>query len=434
MIRPTARAVALLAAGLPLSIVLVLIEPALWVAAVAYLGVAVVLIAGDARLALPASAVGIALSPPRELYVGEPATLTVTVTAPRPLAVELLLDGSDDLAPSPPVVCLVGAGGRGTATTPLLARRRGTVTLTRVWLRWTGRLGLAARTRSDPLGTKLPVLPNIAAVRRSALLAYSRNPLIGERAMEQQGEGSEFEALRDYVAGLDHRAIEWKQSARHRRLVCKQFRAERNHSIVLAFDTGHLMAEPIGGVPKLDHGITGGLVLGYHALAGGDRVGLYGFDATARAFHEPRGGVASFRYLLLAAADLAYNRNETNFTLGLAELTTRLRRRSLVILLTDFVDTITAELMIENVERLARRHLVVFATLRDPALEATVEAAPRSLDDVARAVLSDDLLRERRIVLERLGRLGVQCLDAPADGLGVDLLNRYLVIKRRELV
>jgi uncharacterized protein (DUF58 family) len=102
--------------------------------------------------------------------------------------------------------------------------------------------------------------------------------------------------------------------------------------------------------------------------------------------------------------------------------------------MTDFVDTITAELMVENLARLAARHLVVCVTLQDPHLFATVEASPETLDDVARSVVADGFIHERAVVFERLRRLGVHCLDVPAERIGMELINRYLLIKQRELI
>lgn len=52
----------------------------------------------------------------------------------------------------------------------------------------------------------------------------------------------------------------------------------------------------------------------------------------------------------------------------------------------------------------------------------------------ARAVTADDLLRERAVVLERVARMGVHCLDVPAGELSPALLNRYLAIKQRGLL
>jgi uncharacterized protein (DUF58 family) len=48
--------------------------------------------------------------------------------------------------------------------------------------------------------------------------------------------------------------------------------------------------------------------------------------------------------------------------------------------------------------------------------------------------VADGFLRERAVVFERLRRLGVHGLDVPAERIGMDLLNRYLLIKQRELI
>jgi uncharacterized protein (DUF58 family) len=248
------------------------------------------------------------------------------------------------------------------------------------------------------------------------------------------GDGSEFEALREYQAGLDHRAMHWKASARHRKLLCQEFRAERNHQVMVAVDTGHLMREPLSGLPRLDHAINSALLLAYLSLRTGDRVGLYGFDERVRCFAEPRGGTGAFARISRLSAELEYTESETNFTLGLLELSSRLRRRSLVVLLTEFTDTVTAELMLQNVARMAVKHLVLFVALRDAALDELFSRRPRALSDVHRAVVANDLIRNREVVLRRLRRLGAHVVDAPPADVSVQLVNRYFEIRRRELL
>jgi uncharacterized protein (DUF58 family) len=248
------------------------------------------------------------------------------------------------------------------------------------------------------------------------------------------GDGSEFESLREYMPGLDHRAIDWKASARHKKLLCREFRAERDHQVFLAFDTGHLMAEQLDGLPRLDHAINAGLLLGYVCLKTGDRVGLFGFDERVRLYWAPQAGVQTFNRLQALVAELEYGTGETNFTLGLTHLLTRLRRRSLVVVFTEFVDTISAELMVESLARLAHRHLVLFVSLEDRSLKALRMVAPRSLKQLNQSVVAGDFQRERELVLKRLARSGVQCISATPEQVSAPLINRYLDIKRRELV
>jgi uncharacterized protein (DUF58 family) len=323
---------------------------------------------------------------------------------------------------------------RARAVLALVPRRRGDHALRAVHARWSGPFGLIEHRIAAPIGRRVAVVPNLGAVRAIALRMFSEpHFLAGLKVEKFLGDGSEFESLREHVPGMDHRAIDWKSSARHRKLLSQEFRAERNHQVVLAVDAGQLMAEPVGGVPKLDHAINAAILLGWFCLRTGDRVGLIGFDERVRQWAEPAGGMHTFQRLQAMSAEIDYRAVETNYTLTLAELSTRLRRRSLVVLFTDFLDTVTAELMIDNVTRLARRHLVLFVAVRDPSLETRALARPRSLVALHQAVVAGDFARERHVVLERLRRVGAHCIDAAPSQFSMALVNRYLEIKRREL-
>ena len=187
-------------------------------------------------------------------------------------------------------------------------------------------------------------------------------------------------------------------------------------------------------LPRLDHAIHAALLLAFFSARAGDRVGLYAFDERPGAFSAPRAGTAAFRALLKVSAGLRYSDAETNFTLGLTDLMQRLTRRSLVVVMTDFTDSVTAELMMDNLTRLAARHLVVFVSLRDPLLGDVVASAPDTLVALQRAVVADSLVREREAVIGRLRRRGILCIDANPSEVGMQLLNRYLEIKRREMI
>jgi uncharacterized protein (DUF58 family) len=349
--------------------------------------------------------------------------------------VRVLADLDPDLEPQPEAAFAFDAEGTATGEVPLVPRRRGRRAATALWLRWTGPLGLVERRKRVALDVHVAVTPDVRPVRAAALRFLSGREFASGAHLERtSGGGSEFDSLREYAQGLDPRAIDWKATARHRRLLCRQFRAERDRRVVVALDTGRLMREPLGDLPRLDHAIHAGLLLSYVALRTGDRVGWFAFDERPQAFVEPEGGVGAFARLRAAATGLDYSTAETNFSLALSELALRLRRRSLVVVLTDFADAVTAELMVENLARLRRRHVVVFAALRDPSLDAVAGTEPRSSIDLHRAVVAADLLRDREVVLKRLRRLGVLTVDARPDEVSTTLLNRYLDVRRRELV
>lgn len=435
--RPTLRAVLLLAAGIPVALLPAVVDARLAVAWVAFLALALLAFGADAIACPRARALRCRAEPPPTLWIGEPDAMPVSIELPGGARreVELLADLDPDFEPQPLRAVALGPGGAGAARIPLVPRRRGLLEVRALHLRWTGPLGLAARQARLPVGAKVAVVPNVRAVRSAALRFFAqREFLSGLRVERYVGDGSEFDELREYVMGMDRRAIDWKSSARHRKPLCRQFRAERNHQVVLAFDTGRLMREPLKGIPKLDHAINAGLLLAWYTLRAGDRAGLFAFDEEPRAFVEPQSGRAAFRRLQAATAELDYSLGETNFTLGITSLLTKLRRRSLVVVLTDFTDVVTAELLVENLTRLARRHVVLFVALRDTAPEELAVARPRSLDDLYRSVVASDFVREREGVLLRLRRAGIRPLDVPPQQVAVSLLNRYLDIQRRELV
>jgi uncharacterized protein (DUF58 family) len=437
MIKPTLRAVLIFAAGIPLALMIVIYDPRLWPLSFNFGVLVLIITATDAALAFPPRLLNARVTTPERLYIGERSATTIAIPASgfrRAARFEALAEQRGDIEPAELVTGALVPGSEARIALPLVPRRRGRVHIDRIWLRWRGPLSLVEFTRRVAVNRTVDVLPNVRGVHGSALQFFIQEAIHGIKSQVQKGEGTEFEALREYTPGLDSRFIDWKHSARHNKLVCKEFRTERNHHVIMAFDTGYLMLEPVDGLARLDHAINAGLQLAWVSLQGGDLVGTYGFDARVRQYLTPVRGVSSFPRLQRATAELDYHHQETNFTLGLAELDTRLKRRALVILFTDFVDTITAELLIESMQRMANRHLIVFVTQRGSVLQNVVDAPPRQFVDVAQAVIAQDFLRERSIVFERLERLGIQCLDVPSRSLPVLLINRYLAIKERGLI
>jgi uncharacterized protein (DUF58 family) len=169
-------------------------------------------------------------------------------------------------------------------------------------------------------------------------------------------------------------------------------------------------------------------------MKGGDKCAVFGFAQQPQLFTPFISDARAFHRLQSAAASLDYTSAEANFTLALATLTARLKRRSLIVLFSDFTDPAAAELMVESIGRLVARHLVIFVTLADSELEGFVAAAPSDLATLARAITADSLAQQRALVLQRLRRLGVDVIEAPWERIGAALIDRYLVIRNAEAI
>ncbi|RUM27043.1 DUF58 domain-containing protein [Rhizobium vallis] len=325
-------------------------------------------------------------------------------------------------------------GKQAKSSLDLHLTRRGQFAVNELWLKWPSRLKLLDIIARMQVGKEIAVQPDISPVLSGAIRTQILPLEAGQKDLRLRGEGSEFHQLREFASGMDPRSIDWKRSARMRSLVVREMRAERNHQVILCIDSGRLMAEQLAGFTKLDRAINAALAMCWGAGLAGDLVGFYSFDSRPRLFVPALPGRSAFPRLQTVCAGLRYETQETNHTLGLTHLSGRLKRRSLIVIFSDFVDTITAELMIENIQVLARHHFIVYVALRDPMLAKFVEPEETTLDAVARSVAARQILHERRAVMEKLARLGVLCLDSTPEALTSDLIARYIEIKSREMI
>jgi uncharacterized protein (DUF58 family) len=437
MIYPTRRAVAVMAAGAPVALAAGVAGPNLWLVGIAWILGAAALTLADAWLAPSPGALDLDVTAPAGLGVGAPATAEIAAAfrGSRSPKLQLALGVNEKLVAEPVRQTLRMGPDGGRAQVRLFPQRRGEALFERLWARWRGPLGLAWVQRTDALDRRAAVTPDVQGVKDEALRLFTRDAAFGMKAQIETGAGSDFNALKEFQTGMDLRAIDWKQSARHAKLIGKEYRTERNHHIVLAIDSGRLMSSPLqDGAPRLDRAINAALLLAFVSLKMGDRVRLFSFDARPRIASGSTAGAQAFPLLQRLAASIDYTTEETNFTLGLTTLAGGLDRRALVVVFTDFADPTSAELMIENVGRLMRAHLVMFVAFRDEALEALADQEPASPEDVSRAVIAAGLLKQRELVISRLQRMGAWIVETSADRLGPDLVSRYLDAKRRDML
>jgi uncharacterized protein (DUF58 family) len=437
MIYPTRAAVILMLAGAPVGLLAGVLVPRLWIVAAAWTLMAATLMLLDAVLAASGRDLDVVLDMPGSLAVGrttEIALLGRFTGDRRPRVTWAAIETNARLAVEADRGRQIMVDQNIAARFQVEPVRRGEGVVSRFWLRWQGPLGLTWRQITRRPDRRVPIIPDIAAVRDEAVRLFSRDSIFGAKVQRDTGEGAEYHALRDFQPGMDIRAIDWKQSAKHSALLVKEFRTERNHQIIFAIDTGRVMSEPVAGAPRIDRALNAALLLAFVSLKLGDRVGLFAFDSKVRVSSGAVTGVRGFAALQRVAATVDYSEEETNFTLGLSSLGGALERRSLIVVFTEFPDSVGAELMLENLQRLAKRHLILFVALRDEELEAMVRAEPKEAADVSRAVTAAALLHERDVVLARLRRLGAQVVETAADKIGPDVVNAYLDLKRRNLL
>src|SRR3546814_17784193 len=117
----------------------------------------------------------------------------------------------------------------------------------------------------------------LRAVTEEGSRLFQRNSWFGLRQQRFRGEGTEYESLAEYQPGMDRRAIDWNASARHVKLLAKEYRDERDNRAVLAIDSGRPMAEPVGGVPRVARAVSAARLPAYVGLKKNARLRCFYF-------------------------------------------------------------------------------------------------------------------------------------------------------------
>jgi uncharacterized protein (DUF58 family) len=376
---------------------------------------------------------------PERLVKGQPATIRYRVSRPSGGATTVsildempaVLGGDvriDDVR--------VGSGQSVELTRETVPARRGIFASGPVMILWRSRSGLF-RLRANKLsgGTMRILPPATPAHRHPGLTHRTLREELGMRPRAARGEGREFESLREYVPGDDPRHVDWRASARRGRLIVRQYQTERRHTVMIAVDTGRLMAARVGDASKLDHALNCATALARASREFADRVGFLAFDRELRAFVRPRSGPAAIGAIVDAAVRLKTSPVEPDYRVLVQTLAQQQRKRALVVVLTDFVEGSASRELEAYLAVLARRHAVLLVAMRDRILAELDERQPEiTRAGMYRRLALQDLGVEREEAIASIARMGAQTLDLDAARITAPVLNRYLAIRQAALL
>jgi uncharacterized protein (DUF58 family) len=305
-----------------------------------------------------------------------------------------------------------------------------------IQIRQLGPWGLAWHNWKIPASVKVKVYPDLIGLR-SLSIRLTLQSSGAMRQMRQQGMGTEFAELRNYRVGDDLRFIDWKATARrvgangNNTPLVRVLEPEQEQTLLILLDRGRLMTQQVQGLQRFDWGLNATLALALAGLNRGDRVGVGVFDHKIHTWIPPERGQIHLNKLIDRLTPIQPVLLESDYIGAVTHVVQQQTRRSLVVIITDLIDTTASTELLAALSRLAPRYLPFSVTLRDPAVDKLAETFVEDITGNYTRAVALDLLTQRQVAFAKLKQKGVLVLDAPANQISDELVDRYLQLKMR---
>ncbi|MCD8183959.1 MAG: DUF58 domain-containing protein [Bacteroides sp.] len=313
--------------------------------------------------------------------------------------------------------------------------RRGVYSFGRVRVFATARLGLLLRryTCDNPLDIK--VYPSYLMLHRYELLAISDNLTeLGIKRIRRIGHQTEFEQIKEYVKGDDYRTINWKASARRHELMVNVYQDERSQQIYSVIDKGRVMQQAFRGMTLLDYAINASLVLSYVAMRKEDKAGLATFNEHFDTFVPASKQPGQMQTLLENLYSQQTTFGETDFSSLCVHLNKHVNKRSLLVLYTDFSGMGSLDRQLSYLKQLNRQHRLLVVFFEDADLKNYIVTPARDVEGYYRHVIAEKFAFEKRLIVSTLKQHGIYSLLTTPENLSIDVINKYLEMKSRQLL
>ena len=318
-------------------------------------------------------------------------------------------------------------------------RKRGRYTLSRYHAEIPSTLGFWNVRTARPVDCEIRVYPNLSEERKRAAAIFLNKANFGVHLQRMVGQGREFEKLRDYIPGDSYDQIHWKATAKRGRPVTKIFQIERTQEVYAILDASRLSArEVVGDFGKesiLEYFVRAALVLGVAARHQGDHFGVVTFSD--KVHHFLRASNSKTHHT--ACRDALYLLQPRIVTPDFDDLFSfirvRLRRRALLVILTDLNDPILAESFVRSAKLISRQHLLLVNMVKPlHASDLFTSSDVASNDDLYQKLAGHMLTQNLRELQNVLRRQGISLTQLHHPNMSSELVTQYMAIKQRQLL
>lgn len=313
---------------------------------------------------------------------------------------------------------------------PVTPRRLGRFGWPAQRVRIAGPLGLASWSRRLQADCEVRVAPDLM---RSAPEAQGLGS-IGIRVSPRRGAGAELLQLRQYQPGDPPRLIDWKASARARRLISRDFAEDQHLEVVVAIDAGRASGLRAGELDRFGHYVNAAARLAQNVVARDDLIGLVIYADQPLLALPPARGTQAVTRIRAALAGATVMGSESNPLQAAVRVRSLVRQRSLVVLLTDLDDADAASQLPGCVRLLLPKHLPFVAGLSSSAAEALANAPADDWRGPFEALAAQEYCTGLERKVQALRALGAPALVARPEQLEGAVLEAYASFRQRRRV
>ena len=242
--------------------------------------------------------------------------------------------------------------------------------------------------------------------------------IVGLHRSPYHGFSVEFAEHRQYMPGDDFRHIDWKVYGKSDRFYIKQFEEETNLKAYILLDASNSMGYKSDGISKLEYGSYLAASLAYLMLRQQDAPGLLVYDEKIRSYIPPRGAQSHINPILRQLNETVPS-SGTDAAVAFHELAERIKRRGLIIVISDLLDDPEKFLLGLKHFRHRQHEVIVFQILDPFERSFAYKAEARFKDMESKREMLTDPWQIRKEYLARMGEyldtISRACRDSQID-------------------
>lgn len=297
------------------------------------------------------------------------------------------------------------------------------------------KLGLVSRkfTLAEPLS--IACYPSFIQLRKYQLLATTDRLMeLGIKRIRKIGASTEFDHIREYVRGDDYRHLNWRATAKHKKLLVNQYQEEKSQPIYALIDTGRVMRMPFEGLTLLDYAINSALVLANAAILKQDRAGMLCFSKAVDNYVAAEKRNNQMQRITDVLYKVQTDFQESEFGQLYSYCNKHINKRSLLLLYTNFETLDALARQMPYLRMLAKSHVLVVVVFKNTELMAMAKQASAKVIDVYNQIIAEKFVYEKHLIVQELQRQGIQTIYTAPENLTIQAINKYLEIKARGLL